>query len=292
MRIFIVGASGFIGNMIFRALSQERETYGSYNTTPIKGLIHLNMTNSNAVENLLTLIKPEVIIHPAANPNVEYCEEHPEETWQVNVGGSKNLIKTARDIDAKFVFFSSDYVFDGINGPYSEDDIPNPINEYGLQKLAVENMIRNTLCNYLIIRITVVYGWDQYSKNFVMGLIKNLKNNIPMKVPNDQVGSPTYVDNMVQVVKELIEKDKKGIYHVAGTDLMDRYKFAKNVAEIFELDDHLLLPVTTNYLGQKAKRPLNAGMKVNKVLKDVSIGLMGVREGLVEMKNTIKCDIL
>ena len=292
MRIFIVGASGFVGRIMFEYLSGEHETFGSFYLNPVKGLIHLNMTDLKAVKEILTSLKPDVIIHPAANPNVEYCEEHPKETWQVNVEGSRNIIETAREIGVKFVYFSSDYVFDGTNGPYSEDDVPNPINEYGLQKLAVEKLIKNYLEKYLIIRITVVYGWEPRGKNFVMGLIKNLKNGDFMKVPYDQIGSPTYANNMIQAVKELIEADKTGIYHVAGTDVMDRYTFAKNVAEIFELDENLLIPVTTNQLNQKAKRPLKAGMKVDKVQKDVSIRLMSVRNGLEDMKNTKMGDML
>ena len=292
MRIFIVGASGFVGRIMFESLSREHEVYGSFYSNYVKGLIHLDMTDIKAVKEILTSLKPDVIIHPAANPNVEYCEEYPEETWQVNVEGSRNLIETAREIGAKLVYFSSDYVFDGADGPYSEDDAPNPINEYGSQKLAVEKLIVNSLDNYLIIRITVVYGWERNGKNFVAGLIKNLKNRRSMKVPCDQIGSATYANNMVQVVKELIEADKTGIYHVAGTDVMDRYTFAKNVANIFELDDNLLIPVTTNQLGQKAKRPLKAGMKVDKVQKDVSIQLMNVKEGLKEMKNTKSGDVL
>ena len=292
MRVFIVGASGFVGRIMFEYLSREYETHGSFYSNPVKRLIHLDMTDLKAVKDILTSLKPDVIIHPAANPNVEYCEEHPKETWQVNVEGSRNIIETAREIGVKFVYFSSDYVFDGTNGPYSEDDVPNPINEYGLQKLAVEKLIKNYLEKYLIIRITVVYGWEPRGKNFVMGLIKNLKNGDFMKVPYDQIGSPTYANNMIQAVKELIEADKTGIYHVAGTDVMDRYTFAKNVAEIFELDENLLIPVTTNQLNQKAKRPLKAGMKVDKVQKDVSIRLMSVRNGLEDMKNTKMGDML
>lgn len=292
MRVFIVGASGFVGRIMFEYLSREYETHGSFYSNPVKRLIHLDMTDLKAVKDILTSLKPDVIIHPAANPNVEYCEEHPKETWQVNVEGSRNIIETAREIGVKFVYFSSDYVFDGTNGPYSEDDVPNPINEYGLQKLAVEKLIKNYLEKYLIIRITVVYGWESRDKNFVMGLIKNLKNGDFMKVPYDQIGSPTYANNMIQAVKELIEADKTGIYHVAGTDVMDRYTFAKNVAEIFELDENLLIPVTTNQLNQKAKRPLKAGMKVDKVQKDVSIRLMSVRDGLEDMKNTKMGDML
>lgn len=292
MRVFIVGASGFVGRIMFECLSREHEVYGSFYSNPLERLVHLDMTDQKAVKDVLSSLNPDVIIHPAANPNVEYCEDHPMETRQVNIEGSKNLIETAREIGANFVYFSSDYVFDGTNGPYSEDDIPNPINEYGLQKLAVEKLITKSLDNYLIIRITVVYGWERSGKNFVMGLINNLKNGSSMKIPCDQIGSPTYANNMVQAVKELIEADKTGIYHVVGTDVMDRYTFAKNVADIFKLDENLLIPVTTHQLSQKAKRPLKAGMKVDKVQKDVSIRLMTVREGLEDMKNTIIGDIL
>ena len=286
MRIFIAGASGFIGSILFDDFSKEHEVFGSFYSNPIEGLNHLDITDKKAVDKIITLLRPDVIIHPAANPNVEFCEEDPRETWRVNVEGSKNLIKSAKDIGAKFVFFSSDYIFDGTDGPYSEEDRPNPINEYGKQKLAVEKLIKGSLENYLIIRITVVYGWERHGKNFVMAMIRNLNSGKFMKIPYDQVGSPTYANNMVQVVKELVELDKTGVYHVAGSDLMNRYAFARNVANIFELDENLLIPVTTNELGQKAKRPLKAGMKIAKVQKDVSVHLMGVKEGLEEMKKS------
>jgi len=284
MRIFIVGASGFIGSILCDYFSKEHEVYGSFYSFPIKRLIHLDITDKKIVMKIIASLRPDVIIHSAANPNVEYCEEHPKETWLVNVEGSKNLIETARNIGAKYVFFSSDYIFDGTDGPYSEDDMPNPINEYGKQKLAVEKLIKGSLENYLIIRITVVYGWERHCKNFAMKLIRNLKSGKAMKIPYDQIGSPTYVNNMVKVVKELVESDKIGVYNVAGSDLIDRYAFGKNVAKIFELDESLLIPVTTAELGQKARRPLKAGMKITKVQKDVSIHLMGMREGLIDMK--------
>lgn len=284
MRVFIVGASGFIGNILLDYFSKEHQVDGSFYSNPVEGLVHLDMTDKKFVMDIITSLKPDVIMHPAANPNVEYCEEHQKETWYVNVEGSKNLIESAHDIGAKFVFFSSDYIFDGTEGPYSEEDIPNPINEYGKQKLAVEKLIKDSIENYLIIRTTVVYGWERHGKNFVMAMIRNLNSGKFMKIPYDQIGSPTYADNMVQVVKELVKLDKIGVYHVAGSDLMNRYAFAKNVADIFELDESLLIPVTTDELGQKAKRPLKAGMKITNVQKDVSIHLMGVKEGLEEMK--------
>lgn len=286
MRIFIAGGSGFIGNILLDYFSKEHETHGSFYTNPAPGLTYFDMTDRKNVKKTITRLKPDVIIHPAFNSNVEYCEENLKETWHMNVEGSKNLIEAARDVGSKFVFFSSDYVFDGFNGPYSEEDIPNPINEYGRQKLAVENVIIGYLSDYLIIRTTVVYGWELRGKNFSIRLINNLKENKSVKVPRDQVGSPTYVNNMVQAVKDLVEADKMGVYHVVGSDLMDRYTFARNVAEIFGLDESYLIPVSTAELGQKAKRPLKAGMKTEKVQRTVSTQLMGVKEGLKEMKNS------
>jgi dTDP-4-dehydrorhamnose reductase len=285
MRVLVVGASGFVGNVLYKLFLRDGEAYGSYHSSPVEGLVKLDMTDAAAVQDMIGAIRPDVIIHPAANPNVEFCEEHAEETRRINVEGSRNIINAARDVGAKYVFFSSDYVFDGINGPYAEDDTPNPVSEYGKQKLEVEKIIQSTLTDYLIIRITVVYGWERHGKNFVMGLIKNLSGGKTMKVPCDQVGSPTYVNNMAQVVKELIEKGKTGIYHVAGSDIMDRYTFALKAAEIFDLDKDLLIPVKTAELGQKAKRPLQAGMRLEKVRQAVNTHIMGVEEGLREMKN-------
>lgn len=284
MKVFIVGASGFVGGAMYEYMSKEHETYGSFYSNPVDGLVRLDIKDKSEIKTILTSFKPDVIIHPAANPNVEYCEANSKETWEVNVEGSKNLIDAAREIGAKLVYFSSDYVFDGDDGPYSESDAPNPINEYGVQKLTVERLIENNLQDHLVIRITVVYGWEINGKNFVMRLIEKLKNGASINVPFDQIGSPTYVNNIALIVKELIESNKNGVYHVAGADLMDRYTFARKVAEVFGLNDSLLIPVSTSQLGQMAKRPLNAGMRIEKVRADVSTHIMNVNEGLEEMK--------
>ncbi|WP_342305943.1 SDR family oxidoreductase [Methanolobus sp. ZRKC5] len=286
MKVLIIGASGLVGNTIYNEFSKNSkyEVYGTYYSYECDNLFYLDMTNKSDVDTIINSVNPDIIIHPAANPNVEYCEQNPEETWNVNVEGSRNLIEAAKNNESKFIFFSSDYVFDGNNGPYTETDLPNPINEYGKQKLAVEKLIEEILTDFLIIRITVVYGWEHRGKNFTMGLIEKLKNGKGMNVPHDQLGSPTYVNNMVQAVKILIENDKKGMYNVVGTDTIDRYRFAQNVAKVFDLDESLLTPISTDNLSQKAKRPLKAGMKVDKIQKELSVNLMSVIEGLEAMK--------
>lgn len=288
MRVLIIGASGFIGNLLLEEFSKAHDVLGTFYNHPVDNLVHLDVTDKSEVDDIVNSFKPDVILHPAASPNVEYCETHPEETRRVNVDGTANVVLTAKNIGAKLFYFSSDYIFDGKNGPYSEEDKPNPINVYGEQKLASEKLIQEDLKDYLIIRVTVVYGWERQGKNFVIRMIHTLKNNQTMKVPNDQVGTPTYVNNMCKAVRELVEKDKVGIYHVVGKDLMDRYSFAKVVTDVFSLNSELLIPVSTRELGQKASRPLQAGLKIDKAQKELETELVGVREGLKMMKKDLE----
>ena len=167
LRILIVGASGFIGYHMFEEFSKQHHVAGTFYIHPANNFMHLDVKDKVEINEVLTSFSPDVIIYPAANPNVEYCETHPEETWEVNVKGTANILEIAKKIKAKFIFFSSDYIFDGKEGPYLEEDNPNPINVYGRQKLASEELMRESLKDYLIIRTTVVYGWERNGKNFI-----------------------------------------------------------------------------------------------------------------------------
>ncbi len=284
MKALIIGASGQIGHCLYEILKGGHQVTGTFFSYPQAGLIKLDMTEREKVHKLVGALVPEVVLIPAAMPNVEACEEKPEFCYQVNVDGVGHVLDAAAQVGAKIVYFSTDYVFDGAAGPYSETDRPNPISVYGRAKYAVEQRIQRSCSPWLIIRTTVVYGPEQQGKNFVMGLIRRLKQGAVVKVPRDQVGTPTYAPNLCRVVKELVELGKEGIYNVAGPDLMNRYQFALAVAETFELDKSLIVPVSTAELGQKAPRPLNGGLKINKVQAQIKTPLAGVYEGLREMK--------
>jgi len=182
------------------------------------------------------------------------------------------------------VYFSSDYVFDGTAGPYSEDDPPSPTSAYGRTKLAGEEVVREIAADHLIVRTTGVYGWEQQGKNFVMRLIRELGDGRTLKVPTDQIGSPTYASNLVQAVRELLQHRKVGTYNIAGCQLVDRYHFALAVARVFGLRADLLTPVSTAELGQDAPRPLQAGLKVDKAKREITTPLLGYEAGLEAMK--------
>lgn len=284
-RLLVVGATGFIGSYLLKRFSIGGwEVIGSYFTHPERGFFYMDITNASETLNVFRKISPNVVCLSAANPNVDYCEEHPSETEKINVEGTKNVALACREIGAKLVYFSSDYVFDGTSGPYGEEDIPNPISVYGRQKLASERIIMDILNDYIIARITVVYGWENRGKNFIERLSRFLEDRKEVKVSMDQIGSPTYVENLADMIFALVETKASGVFNVCGSDLMSRYEFACRAAQICGWDTSYIKPVSTAELRQRASRPLNAGMKTDKIRGIIQAKPMGAIEGLRRMK--------
>lgn len=265
-KVLIIGSSGFLGKEIYKIfkLDESYETYGTYSKTIVNGFEYLDLNNLNSITEVFIKIRPEILIITAALTNVEYCETNKKEAYKINVTGIENIVSIAKKYNSKIIYVSTEYVFDGVSGPYSEQDNTNPINYYGETKLLAEQIIQKSIKEYLIVRTTVVYGWDVNSKNFIMQLIRNLSDNKIMKVPYDQISSPTYCSNLSGMIKECCDKEILGILNLVDKDIIDRYNFAVKAAEMLNLDSSLLVPVKTEELGQIAKRPLNAGLKVDK----------------------------
>jgi dTDP-4-dehydrorhamnose reductase len=217
---------------------------------------------------------------PAAQGSADHCEQHPEKAYMTNVIGVCNIAQAVNDIGAKLVYFSSDYIFDGKAGPYHEDYPANPICEYGRQKLIAEHYLALHARDYLIVRTTVVYGWERQRKNFVCRLLSTLEAGNILRVPVDQVGNPTYAPNLAQAVIELACSGAKGVYHIVGPERANRYEFACEAARVFGLDASLIKGVPTCELGQVAPRPLNAGMVAKKAADELKVSLVGYKEGL------------
>jgi len=289
MLTLIIGASGFVGNFLYEILSKEDKTIGTFchRESKVAGFQYLDIRDRKSVEVLVKRIKPEIIILTAALTYVDYCEDNQKEAFEINVLGTTNVALLANEIKAKLIFFSTEYIFDGEKGPYSEIDIPNPINYYGKTKLAGEKVIITSLNDYLIIRTTVVYGYEKDGKNFIMQLIQKNKSGQIMNVPLDQYSSPTFRDNLVEATIELIQKEKRGIYNVVGAEVINRFDFSIMATEILGLDKKLIIPKTTLELGQKAKRPLKAGLKIDKVKKEIETKLLSPKEGLEILKTQL-----
>jgi len=287
----VIGASGMVGEYLVRAAADAGfEAIGTYHSHLVRGMQRLDIRNQTEVQLLMAKVRPTIVYLPASLANVDYCELHPGEGYATNVIGVCNVVRAVNEVGAKLVYFSSDYIFDGKAGPYREDDPPNPICEYGRQKLMAEHYIALHARDYLIVRTTVVSGWERQGKNFVYRLLKTLKAGQVLKVPVDQIGNPTYAPNLAQAVVELALSDARGVYHVVGPDRVNRYEFACEAARVFGLDGSLIQAVATSELGQPAPRPLNAGMVAEKAAAKLRIPLIGYREGLRAMASKRELD--
>jgi len=289
MKILVVGASGFIGGAVARLFkSHGYSVIGTYlhDSLADEKLMRMDISNRFQTFKIIQEFSPDIVIHAAAMTNVDLCEVERDLCFSVNVLGTQNVVDATKTIAAKLIFFSTDYIFDGRSGPYSEDDAPNPINFYGACKLEAENRIQKGLQDFIIARTTVVYGWERQGKNFVMSTIAKLKRGKMMKVAADQIGTPTYVSNIAEALLDLVCKEKAGVFNVVGLELMDRYTFARLTAEIFDLPKELLIPTPTAELGQTAARPLNGGMKIDKLRSVSRVRMLTPSEGLRVMRES------
>jgi dTDP-4-dehydrorhamnose reductase len=281
----IVGASGLVGG----ALGAEfPDATGTYYRHPARGLVPLDITDAAAVDALVDRLAPTLVLLPAAQPNVDRCETEPAESERVNVVGTGNVARAAARVGARFVYFSSDYVFDGAAGPYEVDAAPHPINVYGRHKLAAEELVRATVADHLIVRVCGVYGYQPEGKNFVMALARLAAAGERMRVPSDQWGTPTYAESLAAAVRELALSGHRGVAHPVGPDYLTRIDFARLAAEVLGYDDGFLVPITTPELRQPAARPLRGGVDNRATQRWLTTRLVGAREGLGRMRRRLE----
>ena len=285
--VLIVGASGLVGSALAREFSLHCRVFGTFCRNALPDLMRLDLRDQSEVRSALRRVRPDVVLCPAAEPNVELCEIDPAATQQVNVNGLQNLIEATAETGAFLVYFSTDYVFDGRCGPYSEDDACKPLNEYGRQKLECEHRIAAQLSRYIIGRISSVYGWEKMKKNFVARLVDSLASGQSFKVPSDQVVTPTYAPDLARVVYQLVEGGHQGLFHLSGSRPMLRTEFAQLAAEVFGLDASLLFSIPTEKLGLRAARPRSAGLRIHKAQALLDFSVAGPIEGLEAMRGKL-----
>jgi dTDP-4-dehydrorhamnose reductase len=271
MKVLIIGASGLVGGNIFDYFSEVTrwELTGTYNTYPSAGHLFFDASNPSSWPEIITNTNWDIIIHTGALTHVDQCEEEPEKSEVLTINSSYHLVNLASKINSKLIYISTDYIFDGTRGPYSENDDANPLSIYGKHKLRAENIIIENLKYFLIIRITNVYGKELRNKNLLSRVITSLHNhpdNI-YKVPFDQYSTPINALDVAKALKRLICDNKNGIYHLASTDLVSRVQFLQKVNQYFG-QKITILPVSTFELNQSAKRPLLGGLLAKKFLSE------------------------
>jgi len=295
VNIIITGINGLLGQKLLELAASKYSILGiDIHPEPFNKQIkfqyeQFDITDRRLLTESILNFYPHYLINTAAMTDVDGCEKKKEQCWKINVHAVKNIVYAARKIGTKIIHLSSDYIFDGKNGPYSENDSPSPLGYYGKSKLASENVLHASGLEYAIVRTMVLYGVAfNVRPNYVTWLISALKENSNLKIVTDQVGAPTLVDDLAAAILKIIKLEKWDIFHVSGGELIDRYNFALKIAEEFGLADKLISPITTAELSQKALRPLNSGFNVSKAQTELGIKLSNIDEGLKNFKKQYK----
>ena len=289
MRALVIGASGQVGGALLEALrARGHEAFGTYGHHPAEGLARLDVTDRAAVERAVSQARPDWVLCPAGLTHVDYCEDHPAEAFAINRDGALHAAREAGRAGAGFVFYSTEYVFDGERGPYTEEDEARPLSVYGRSKWEGERAVLAGMARAVVVRTTVVYGPDRQEKNFVYQLMRNCRSGQGMRIPADQVSSPTYNEDLAQATVELCERNLGGVYHLAGDGVLDRFAFARLACEVFGLDPSHLTPVATATLGQKALRPLKGGLTIAKARGVLATPLRSPEAGLRAMRAALE----
>ena len=266
-RILVIGSNGMLGQRLTEFLFNKKNIALMCASAEDESFIDdvdyhkLDVTDKEQVKNIITDFYPDIIINTAAYTNVDKSEIEKEIVWKVNVNGIENIAKFAAVSEAHVITLSTDYVFDGEAGPYSEKDLPNPINYYGRSKLAMENSLIASRASYTIIRTNVLYGPAKYGRpDFVKWVVSSVRDGKRIKIVDDQINNPTYIDDLVSGIASAAKYKKNGIFNIGGAELLDRYQFTMNIAEFFDLDKSLIDRIKTAELNQLARRPLKSGL--------------------------------
>lgn len=272
MNIFVVGASGLVGSHCTEVFQNNNWlTLGTHLNYPTSETVHFDPLIDNLKEFFsVHNFTPDAIVHCAALTNVDFCENNVETSHNATVLSTTKIVEFCREAEIPLAYISTDYVFDGKQGPYSEDASVNPLNVYGAHKLEAERLV-SSLKRSLILRITNVYGEEIRSKNFIARLMEDLvqQPEKTLNLPYDQFATPIYAGDIAEMVFLLLKDKKNGLYHLGSSDYYSRYHLAVKVSSYFEKNKSVKFnPVQTINANQAAVRPLNGGLLNNKFLNE------------------------
>ncbi len=246
MRIVVTGAKGQLGVELMRALAGDGEVLGV-------DLPELDITAAACPEQLAAL-RPDWIVHAAAATDVDRCEQEPDFAMTVNVRGTQQVAEACRRTGAGLLYLSTDYVFDGKKGtPYVEEDAPAPLGVYGRSKLEGERAVRRLAPRWAVVRTAWLYG--RHGKNFVKAIQEKAKAGGPLRVVDDQVGSPTYAPDLAQAIAWLLARGLTGLFHVTNAGTCSWFEVAAAILRLTKQTHVPLLRLSTAELGRPAPRP-------------------------------------
>ncbi len=292
MRILITGANGFLGHYLTELLLQKGHEVIATGKgdcrlpfTTQKGFEYHTMDFTDLVSSrkIFSQTKPRVVVHAGAMSKPDDCEKEQRKAYQANVEGTMNMLSVADEYRCHFIFLSTDFIFDGLSGMYSENDRPGPVNFYGKTKAEAEGVVKEYEYDWTIVRTILVYGKPIHGGANILTVVKEkLEKGEGYNVFDDQLRTPTYVEDLAAGVVSVIEKRARGIYHLSGEDALSPYEMACKAAQHLGLDMTLLKKVVADEFPQPARRPAKTGFVITKAKTELDFRPIRFAEGLVK----------
>jgi dTDP-4-dehydrorhamnose reductase len=291
IKILITGANGLLGQKLaelllprtdIEILATSRGENKLAQILPALPFRSMDVTDAIQVEQVISDFKPTHIIHTAAMTNVDQCEDDREGALKLNRDAVQYLVDACEKYNVHLVHVSTDFIFDGENGPYTEKDLPNPVNFYGETKLMAEELVKNAKCKWAILRTVLVFGvaHDYGRTNIVLWVRDSLQAGKVIKVVNDQFRTPTLAEDLAMGCWLAVKHDAEGIYNISGNEMLTPYEMAMQVADFFTLDNSLIDKADASTFTQPAKRPPRTGFDISKAQKDLGYQPHTFMEGI------------
>ena len=290
MKVLITGANGFLGHYLVSLLLQKGyeviATGKGNNRLPFSNsekfvYTEMDFTNPFVVNDIFDTHKPEIVVHAGAVSKPDECELNQKEALRINTEGTVTMLSNAAKHKCFFIFISTDFVFDGEAGMYTEVDSPNPVNFYGKTKLEAEEAVKRYNLDWAIVRTVLVYGKPMAGRSNILTIVKEkLEKGEAYNVVDDQVRTPTYVEDLAAGIIAIMEKRACGIYHLSGINILTPYEMACKTADFLGLDKSLIKRVTAESFSQPAKRPARTGFIIDKAKRELAYSPVSFLEGL------------
>ena len=296
--VLVTGSNGLLGQKITAAILSGKQfnlvaTSKGENRFKIKqgyAYAEMDILDPANVREVVECYRPDAIIHTAALTNVDKCETEKELAYGLNVEAVKTLITICEEYNIQLVHLSTDFIFDGLNGPYLESDVPNPLSYYGKTKLEAEELIKNASCQWAVLRTIIVYGIisDESRSNIILWAKGALEKGTPIRVVNDQWRMPTLAEDLADACLLVVEKGAHGVFNISGKDMMGISELVFKVADFWNLNKELITEISAASLNQPAARPVKTGFILDKAIRELGYAPRSFEQGLALLDEQLK----
>lgn len=290
-QVLVTGGSGFIGGSFVRKYASKYKTFFTFHRNEIRHPKawgwRMSLDSEVQMCHLFSELRPNIVLHTAGMTSAAECEKDWQRTYDINVRGTHDLLNLCNEFGARMIFLSTDFVFDGNRGNYEEQDNIFPSTRYGRSKQMAEEIVcSSTSSPHTVLRLALVYGFGIPSAQGMVGWLRDaLLANRPVTLFTDEIRNPVYLDDVLNIIDEVIEKDVTGLFNIGGRDRVSRYDFGLNFARTLGYNPNCILPASIKDYQGKPPRPQNLTLNIARAQRRFKTVLAGVDDGLRRMRN-------